>query len=87
MATPALWSDDPTLEKAYRYDPQQAKQILEEAGWKVNPRTGVREKDGKPLKSVAPRRVPGRPPSTSPAAAPMSAPRSSPGFDTRSCPD
>jgi len=33
----------------YRYDPARARSLLEEAGWKVNPQTGVREKDGKPL--------------------------------------
>jgi len=37
------------VEDAYKYDPEKSKSLLEEAGWKVNPRTGIREKDGKPL--------------------------------------
>jgi peptide/nickel transport system substrate-binding protein len=36
-------------EDAYKYDPEKAKSLLEEAGWKVNSRTGIREKEGKPL--------------------------------------
>jgi peptide/nickel transport system substrate-binding protein len=33
----------------FQYDPNKAKQVLDEAGWKVNSATGVREKDGKKL--------------------------------------
>jgi len=33
----------------YRYDPERAKQLLDEAGWKVGS-SGIREKDGKPLR-------------------------------------
>jgi peptide/nickel transport system substrate-binding protein len=33
----------------YLYDPAKAKQLLEDAGWKVNPTTGYREKDGNVL--------------------------------------
>ncbi len=36
-------------ESAYPYNPDKAKMLLETAGWKLNPRTGIREKDGKPL--------------------------------------
>ena len=36
-------------EEAYRYDPERSKALLDEAGWRVNPRTGIREKDGRPL--------------------------------------
>ena len=30
----------------YPHDPERARQLLEDAGWKVNPKTGIREKDG-----------------------------------------
>lgn len=33
----------------YSYDPVKAGQLLDEAGWKMNPATNIREKDGKPL--------------------------------------
>jgi peptide/nickel transport system substrate-binding protein len=36
-------------DNAYRLDPARARTILDEAGWKENSRTGVREKDGRPL--------------------------------------
>jgi len=36
-------------ESAYRYDPAKAKTLLDEAGWKPNPQTGIREKNGKSL--------------------------------------
>jgi peptide/nickel transport system substrate-binding protein len=36
-------------ETAYPKDPAKAKALLDQAGWKINPRTGAREKDGKPL--------------------------------------
>ncbi|MBW5446103.1 nickel ABC transporter, nickel/metallophore periplasmic binding protein [Cohnella sp. CFH 77786] len=35
--------------KPYEYDPEQAKRLLEEAGWKLPAGKSVREKDGKPL--------------------------------------
>jgi peptide/nickel transport system substrate-binding protein len=31
----------------YSYDPKQAAALLDQAGWKLNPATGIREKDGK----------------------------------------
>ncbi len=34
----------------FEYNPSKAKQLLEEAGWKVNTATGIREKNGTPLK-------------------------------------
>ncbi|HXX39254.1 MAG TPA: ABC transporter substrate-binding protein [bacterium] len=39
----------PGAEHAYPYNPTKAKALLDEAGWKVNPATGIREKDGQPL--------------------------------------
>lgn len=36
-------------ESAYGLDPAKARGLLDEAGWKVNARTGGREKDGRPL--------------------------------------
>lgn len=36
-------------ETAYSYDPAKARQLLDEAGWKLNPQTGIREQGGKPL--------------------------------------
>ncbi|PYG90254.1 peptide/nickel transport system substrate-binding protein/nickel transport system substrate-binding protein [Ruminiclostridium sufflavum DSM 19573] len=43
------YSDIP-LEKVYSYNQDKAKELLDEAGWLMNEATGVREKDGKPLK-------------------------------------
>lgn len=33
----------------YGFDQEQAKKLLDEAGWKVEPSNGIRSKDGKPL--------------------------------------
>jgi peptide/nickel transport system substrate-binding protein len=50
--TRATFGYDPGLEEMYPYDPDKAKALLDEAGWKVNPATGIREKDGMPLKLI-----------------------------------
>jgi len=44
------WTYNPAVEKMYPYDSQKAGELLDEAGWKMNKKTGIREKDGKPLK-------------------------------------
>jgi len=36
-------------EETYRMDQDRSKTLLEEAGWRANPRTGIREKDGRSL--------------------------------------
>ncbi|MDR2661257.1 MAG: oligopeptide ABC transporter substrate-binding protein [Lactobacillaceae bacterium] len=38
--------------KAYDYQPKKAAKLLDEAGWKLNKKTGIREKDGKKLSFV-----------------------------------
>lgn len=43
---------DETNIAKYEYDPEKAKQLLDEAGWKLNPSTGKREKDGKVLSVI-----------------------------------
>lgn len=43
---------NPEVEKYYHFDAAKAKQLLDEAGWKVNQATGIREKDGKALKAL-----------------------------------
>jgi peptide/nickel transport system substrate-binding protein len=48
--TPGYWSG---AEKLYNYDLEKAKQLLEEAGWRVGP-GGVRVKNGKPLEMYFP---------------------------------
>jgi peptide/nickel transport system substrate-binding protein len=42
---------DPSIDKIYSFDPEKAKKILDDAGWKLGS-DGVRVKDGKPLKLV-----------------------------------
>jgi len=39
----------PCTNPTYDYDPDKAAELLTEAGWGVNPDTGLREKDGLPL--------------------------------------
>ena len=43
---------DCTLKQIWSYDPEAAKTLLDEAGWVVNAFTGIREKDGVPLRLV-----------------------------------
>lgn len=47
-ASPISWSYTDEGINPYKYDPEKAKQLLDEAGWKVGA-NGNREKDGKPL--------------------------------------
>lgn len=48
--TSNLFAYDPTTCDKYKYDLDKAGALLDEAGWKMNASTGIREKDGKPLK-------------------------------------
>lgn len=48
--TPNLFGYDPKTCDVYKYDAAKAASLLDEAGWKMNASTGIREKDGKPLK-------------------------------------
>jgi peptide/nickel transport system substrate-binding protein len=52
ILVPNTFGFDPTAAAIYKYDPEKAKQLLEDAGWKVNTSTGIREKDGKPLEII-----------------------------------
>jgi peptide/nickel transport system substrate-binding protein len=47
---PALTWAYNTAISPYPYDPKKAAALLDEAGWKLNASTGIREKNGKPLK-------------------------------------
>ncbi|UHA75519.1 ABC transporter substrate-binding protein [Paenibacillus sp. 481] len=47
-ASPISWAYTEEKINPYNYDPEKAKALLEEAGWKVGS-DGIREKDGKPL--------------------------------------
>ena len=47
---PAAYSSShPCGNELIPYDPEKAASLLDEAGWMVNPETGIREKDGKAL--------------------------------------
>lgn len=48
--TPNLFGYDPKTCDTYKFDLDKAGSLLDEAGWKMNASTGIREKDGKPLK-------------------------------------
>ena len=43
---PSTWTYNTVVDSMYPYDPGMAKSLLDEAGWVVNPATGIREKDG-----------------------------------------
>ncbi len=42
-------ADHPCSNPEYGYDPDEAARLLDEAGWRLDPATGVRSKDGVPL--------------------------------------
>ncbi|MDQ7030333.1 MAG: ABC transporter substrate-binding protein [Ardenticatenia bacterium] len=48
---PSHWAYAPNV-RTYPYDPERARQLLDEAGWKDQNNDGVREKDGVPLSFV-----------------------------------
>lgn len=41
--------DNANTNRQYEYEPDTARRLLSEAGWKANPDTGILEKDGKPF--------------------------------------
>jgi peptide/nickel transport system substrate-binding protein len=43
---------NPAVEEYYHFDPEKAKELLEEDGWTLNAQTGIREKDGQPLSAL-----------------------------------
>jgi peptide/nickel transport system substrate-binding protein len=50
VMVPIWWSYNKDTTPKYPYDPAKAGQLLDDAGWKMNAATGIREKDGKPLR-------------------------------------
>jgi peptide/nickel transport system substrate-binding protein len=48
--TSNVFGYDPKTCDTYQYDPDKAGTLLDEAGWTMNASTGIREKDGQPLK-------------------------------------
>lgn len=42
------WAQNPDVQP-YAYNPERAAELLDEAGWILNPDTGIREKDGVPF--------------------------------------
>jgi peptide/nickel transport system substrate-binding protein len=46
---PGTWAYNPAVEDMYPYDLDAAAKLLDDAGWKLNTSTGVREKNGEPL--------------------------------------
>jgi peptide/nickel transport system substrate-binding protein len=47
---PIWWSYNKDTTPKYPFDPAKAAQLLDDAGWKLNASTGIREKDGKPMR-------------------------------------
>lgn len=47
--SPGTWAHDASIQ-CIKYDPNKAKQLLDEAGWKVGSDGKTRQKDGQPLK-------------------------------------
>jgi len=43
---PATWAYNPAVEEMYPFDPEEASKLLDEAGWIMNSKTGIREKNG-----------------------------------------
>ncbi len=46
----ATWTYDPAIADLYPHDVDRANELLDEAGWVMNESSGVREKDGQPLR-------------------------------------
>ena len=46
---PGSWADPGDRATVYEYNPEKAKQLLEEDGWVLNEATGILEKDGHPF--------------------------------------
>lgn len=49
--TRSTFGYDPRVERLYKHDPERAKKLLDEAGWKAGP-DGMRQKDGRRLSVV-----------------------------------
>lgn len=47
---PSLEWYEPAVEEIVRHDPDEARALLEEAGWRIDARSGYRAKDGQPLR-------------------------------------
>ncbi|MGL5069084.1 MAG: ABC transporter substrate-binding protein [Sarcina sp.] len=48
--TPSSWAYNPAIKDAYKYDPDKANKMLDDAGWKDTNNDGVRDKGGVELK-------------------------------------
>ena len=46
---PTDWAYSPEAANKYPYDPDAARRTLDQAGWKLNPQTGLRSRDGRDL--------------------------------------
>jgi peptide/nickel transport system substrate-binding protein len=54
VLSPSTWSYDEEAASLYRYDPDMAATLLEDAGWVDEDGDGLRERDGEPLTVVYP---------------------------------